>query len=185
MARDAATDRLLRGRYGALVSKEEVREAALKDPQCQAFTAIIERQMRRLKWTEDKHRDIRTEFNAARKKAVRAIERTNRARKVAFDRALKAWREREARKLELIHLTRLRKIEKLKMKFNLGAPPINMPVEQRVAFFRMRREVGYKMPAQKVEKETMARAAEQPELFPNGPANGDIDGAPNGPANGS
>ena len=114
-------------------------------------------------------------------KTRKALERINRARRIAFERALIAWKKREARKLELMKILRLERVEKLKAKFNLNRPPITMPVQERVAFFRMRREIGYKLPKQKLERET----EEQAEFFPtaNGPGPTG-NSCPNGPANG-
>lgn len=95
-------------------------------------------------------------------------------------RALIAWKKREARKLELMKILRLERVEKLKAKFNLNRPPIAMPVAERVAFFRMRREIGYKLPKQKLERET----EEQVEFLPTNGPGPTGNSCPNGPANG-
>lgn len=170
--------RLLRGRYGAIVSKEDVRQRATKDSECKALENEIVRYMERVAAVEARFQETMKEYRAAARKARKSLERINRARNIAYERAMIAWKKREARKLELMKIIRMERVDKLKAKFNLNRPPISMPVEARVAFFRARREFGYKMPAQKLECETMAQA----ELFPNGPA-GIPYTAPNGSAN--
>ena len=178
MPAKAPEARLLRGRYGSIVSKEDVRQRAVKDTECKALENEIIRYMERVAAVEGRFQETMREYRAAALKARKAIERINRARKIAYERAMIAWKNREARKLELMKIIRMERVEKLKAKFNLNRPPISMPVETRVAFFRARREFGYKLPAEKLERETMAQA----ELFPNGTA-GIPDTAPNGRAN--
>ena len=173
--------RLLRGRYGSIVSKADLTDRARKDSECRALDAEILRYMDRVSSVEGRFQETMKEYRAAARKARKALERINRARRAAFERALIAWKKREARKLELMKILRMERVEKLKAKFNLNRPPITMPVQERVAFFRMRREIGYKLPKQKLERET----EEQAEFFPtaNGPGPTG-NSCPNGPANG-
>ena len=172
--------RLLRGRYGSIVSKADLTERARKDSECRALDAEILRYMDRVSSVEGRFQETMKEYRAAARKARKALDRINRARRIAFERALIAWKKREARKLELLKIIRLERVEKLKAKFNLNRPPIAMPVAERVAFFRMRREIGYKMPKQKLEIETEAQA----DLFPAPNAGPTGATCPNGTANG-
>ena len=170
--------RLLRGRYGSIVSKADLTDRARKDSECRALDAEILRYMDRVSSVEGRFQETMKEYRAAARKARKALERINRARQIAFERALIAWKKREARKLELMKILRLERVEKLKAKFNLNRPPIAMPVAERVAFFRMRREIGYKLPKQKLERETEAQADLAPNAGPTGAT------CPNGTANG-
>ena len=178
MPRKAPDARLLRGRYGAIVSKAELTERARSDSECRAFDAEIMRYMDRVASVEGRFNETMKEYRAAARKARKALERINRARRIAYERALIAWKNREARKLELLKIMRLERVEKIKAKFNLNRPPISMPVDERVAFFRMRREIGYKLPPKKLEIES------ELELKPNGPGP-TATACPNGTANGS
>ena len=173
--------RLLRGRYGAIVSKADLTERARKDSECKALDAEILRYMDRVASVEGRFNETMKEYRAAAKKARKSLERINRARRIAFERALIAWKKREARKLELLKILRLERVEKLKAKFNLNRPTISMPVEERVAFFRMRREIGYKLPKQKLELASEL-ALTPADFIPNGPGP-TATACPNGTAN--
>lgn len=62
-------------------------------------------------------------------------------RRAAFEAHRLRWRRRGAQARAAGEDLRLERVDKLKAKFNLNRPPITMPVQERVAFFRMRREI--------------------------------------------
>ena len=140
-----ATHHLLRGRYGGIVSKEDLSEAAGKDPQCAAFAREMVKQMDRIADGEVEWAKVRSEFKVAREKMERARAKLNRQRLAAYSKACAAYSDREKRKCELMRELRARRVQVIREKLNIGmhefANPISLPVNKRMQLSRMKREL--------------------------------------------
>ena len=140
-----AAKRLLRGRYGGIVSKEDLSEAAGKDPQCAAFSREMVRQMDKIAAGELEWAKARSEFKQAREKMERMRAKLNRQRMAAYSKACAAYSDREKRKCELMRELRARRVQVIREKLNIGmhefANPISLPVNKRMQLSRMKRKL--------------------------------------------